>query len=315
MSELDYYKILGVPRGASTSQIKARYQLLAKKIHPDHDGDNTLMELINEAYRVLSNPSTRFHYDKRAESDTKSNQGHEQSTHKTAQPEDNFSSIFEVKERSKSTSKPSDLPVIILSCIVVFIILVAIGAKMSSHKSNDVNAQLASLYNRYQSTSQQFSSLPSTTTQSQSDWDSFFGNTSSQIQQIQSSVNQIIPATNNSENTFVQEFKKTLSDFNGVVTLEKSGTDLQFQVQNDQGSINTDNSTILAYEGDDNVDGAPIMEGEIASEEATLSTDKATLQKDQQSLSNQQSQSAILTKTIASDNQQLKSDATTYGVR
>jgi DnaJ domain len=64
---VDYYKILGVPKDASQSQIKARYQLLAKKFHPDHDGDDNMMSLINEAYQVLSNPEKKRQYDQKDE--------------------------------------------------------------------------------------------------------------------------------------------------------------------------------------------------------------------------------------------------------
>jgi len=39
MAEIDYYKILGVSKEANASQIKASYQLLAKKFHLDHVGD------------------------------------------------------------------------------------------------------------------------------------------------------------------------------------------------------------------------------------------------------------------------------------
>lgn len=59
---IDYYQILGVPRGSTTSEIKSRYQELAKKYHPDSGGDNSLMVLINRAYRVLSDPQLRFKY-------------------------------------------------------------------------------------------------------------------------------------------------------------------------------------------------------------------------------------------------------------
>ena len=63
MADIDYYKILGVSKDATVSQIKARYQLLAKKYHPDHDGDDSVMSLINEAYQVLSNPQKKYQYD------------------------------------------------------------------------------------------------------------------------------------------------------------------------------------------------------------------------------------------------------------
>src|SRR5665213_2926346 len=63
MAELDYYKILGVPSNSSAIQIKKRYQQLAKQHHPDHQGDESSMIIINSAYEVLSNPSKRIEYD------------------------------------------------------------------------------------------------------------------------------------------------------------------------------------------------------------------------------------------------------------
>lgn len=58
----DYYKILNVPRIATTSEIKSRYKFLAKKYHPDYSGDTATMSQINKAYSILSNPRLRFEY-------------------------------------------------------------------------------------------------------------------------------------------------------------------------------------------------------------------------------------------------------------
>lgn len=69
MKSVDYYQILGLAQGASTSEIRARYKVLAKKHHPDHDGDNNLMGLINEAYRVLSDPKLRLKYNQELNND------------------------------------------------------------------------------------------------------------------------------------------------------------------------------------------------------------------------------------------------------
>lgn len=62
MHGVDYYQVLGVPLSADSAQIKAKYKFLAKKFHPDVNGDAKKMATINEAYRVLSDPQARHRY-------------------------------------------------------------------------------------------------------------------------------------------------------------------------------------------------------------------------------------------------------------
>lgn len=63
----DYYKVLEVDYDATNEKIKLNYRRLALKWHPDkHKGDNAVTEkfqLINEAYKVLSDPAKRLDYD------------------------------------------------------------------------------------------------------------------------------------------------------------------------------------------------------------------------------------------------------------
>ncbi len=60
----DYYKILGVSRGASTEEIKKAYRRLAHQHHPDKaGGDEKKFKEINEAYQVLSSDEKRRQYD------------------------------------------------------------------------------------------------------------------------------------------------------------------------------------------------------------------------------------------------------------
>lgn len=64
--EQDHYAILGVPPRASEQTIRAAYRRLAKSVHPDlasTPGTTREMQRINEAYRVLGDPTRRRRYD------------------------------------------------------------------------------------------------------------------------------------------------------------------------------------------------------------------------------------------------------------
>ncbi|MFH0928348.1 MAG: molecular chaperone DnaJ [bacterium] len=60
----DYYKILGVEKGASEEEIKKAFRALAHKYHPDKQGgDANKFKEINEAYQILGNAEKRAKYD------------------------------------------------------------------------------------------------------------------------------------------------------------------------------------------------------------------------------------------------------------
>lgn len=68
MAFIDYYKILGIDKSASESDIKKAYRKLARKYHPDLNPKDTQAEKkfkeVNEANEVLSNKENREKYDK-----------------------------------------------------------------------------------------------------------------------------------------------------------------------------------------------------------------------------------------------------------
>ncbi|MDA8806364.1 DnaJ domain-containing protein [Opitutales bacterium] len=62
----DYYKILGVDKDASDSQIKKAYREIAKKWHPDVNSSpeaTQVFQKINNAYSVLGSPERKVLYD------------------------------------------------------------------------------------------------------------------------------------------------------------------------------------------------------------------------------------------------------------
>ncbi len=60
----DYYKTLGVDKGASEDELKKAYRRLAHQYHPDKQGGTEdKFKEINEAYQVLSDKQKRAQYD------------------------------------------------------------------------------------------------------------------------------------------------------------------------------------------------------------------------------------------------------------
>lgn len=60
---MNLYKVLQVDRDATPAEIKKSYFRLAKRHHPDKDGDKSEFQKVVLAYEILSDPKKRSHYD------------------------------------------------------------------------------------------------------------------------------------------------------------------------------------------------------------------------------------------------------------
>jgi len=86
----DYYKILGVSRSASESEIKKAYRKLSREHHPDKGGSPETFAEIATAYEVLIDSEKRHVYDRHGEEGLKAHEGGARASN----PFDIFSNFF-----------------------------------------------------------------------------------------------------------------------------------------------------------------------------------------------------------------------------
>lgn len=65
MNGVDYYQLFSLPPTATIDELKVQYRKLSLSYHPDRGGSTEQMAVLNEAYRVLSNPLLRRQYDQK----------------------------------------------------------------------------------------------------------------------------------------------------------------------------------------------------------------------------------------------------------
>lgn len=81
---MNYYELLQITPDASIEVIKAAYKALVKKYHPDngHKDGNEKLQLLNEAYEILSDVNKRKLYDTTLRKENDQGFVHEQSDKK-----------------------------------------------------------------------------------------------------------------------------------------------------------------------------------------------------------------------------------------
>jgi curved DNA-binding protein CbpA len=62
-TDFDYYKVLEIERNADSTEVKQAFRSLSKIHHPDKGGDEEHFKKTQEAYVVLMDTNTRYHYD------------------------------------------------------------------------------------------------------------------------------------------------------------------------------------------------------------------------------------------------------------
>lgn len=67
---IDYYKLLEADTSTGPQTLRINYIRLAKAAHPDAGGSTERMQLLNKAYRTLTNSLSRAAYDKMYEMHT-----------------------------------------------------------------------------------------------------------------------------------------------------------------------------------------------------------------------------------------------------
>ncbi len=93
----DYYKVLGLSRGASEDDVKKAYRKMALKFHPDKNkspGAEEKFKEVAEAYEVLSDKKKREVYDKYGEEGLRGAGGGGGGPGRSAQSGANFSYTF-----------------------------------------------------------------------------------------------------------------------------------------------------------------------------------------------------------------------------
>ncbi len=206
-----------------------------------------------------------------------------------------------IQNKTKKSKKGLITSLVVLGIAIIIVGLVVISttasqaAKSEAYKSQFTEIQGAST--TFQGIYDQYFNTPSSTTRTNSDWDTYYTGIKTQIQTLTTTVSGF-SYTDSRLNQAQQLLQKGLSDFASLITLAQSNIDMQFQVTNDKSKINSD-KTIMAEESD-------FPGGYITANQTQLNTDNATLAADQKTYDEQSQELTTLAGSLGTDDSNLK---------
>lgn len=187
-----------------------------------------------------------------------------------------------------------------------------VAAKQAAAQFDSNLSHLKDLNNEYYAVFRQFVSLPSSTTKTQSEWDSYYSGLTSQLQPVKNAVNKTY-GNNSVLNGINNNLTTATDDLINLLTLEKSYQDMSFQVTNDKATLSTEqgdlDNEISIY------NTAPeIGSGYVDSVQSDVDTAQSQLNTDEQTQTQQEAQIKNLLKTVLQDSLALTTSSTAAGL-
>lgn len=109
-SRPDHYRVLGVPRTATATEIRRAYHARARQFHPDRrQGGDEAMSSVNAAYEVLADPVRRAEYDRRTFGPTSTGTAG-QTARPAAHPDPDVEAEMELRRTRSAASGPARIP-------------------------------------------------------------------------------------------------------------------------------------------------------------------------------------------------------------
>ena len=152
--------------------------------------------------------------------------------------------------------------------------------------------QAATLANQLAGIKNQVFSLPSSTTKTKADWDSYFQDLIKQVNEISSKATGSSYSSSQADEISAST-EKAGTDLSSYLTLDESLEDMGFQVKTDQNTVNSDQSLLTIFEASPYVSAT--------SYQKDLTQAKSQLSTDQQAQTSQQQQLDALGTKVASD--------------